>query len=328
MLKMFLLFSSFCFCDEWANKTVWTYGITSPKFDINSAKETKDIIPGEWTIVRDSKYYDGYRASLGWKEGCGWYDANKYWSGEGMYGRKDIATDFNLCWAGCATNILLWFFNNNKYEFENYKLTHNISEDFPANLSGDPTRYDPVYNFFRLRFNDEQSWCTDGVKYFLSGGYGRASFSFRTRDGEKFTGFIPGIAPSVDTLSSETRQPDRKKLAELMKNALKNKKAIGFALDLPRLGNHAMNIWGAEFDENGYVSYLYVADNNEYVDNTIGKIVRMKIIYQESSDPWMRELFPDKRYTFVSYPGTVGRYSQFNAFFEFDLGKSQWTQLN
>lgn len=46
---------------------------------------------------------------------------------------------------------------------------------------------------------------------------------------------------------------------------------------------HSMTIWGAEFDENGDISYIYVADNNDrnqFEYWNVGSI-RYPIVYDE-----------------------------------------------
>ena len=43
-------------------------------------------------------------------------------------------------------------------------------------------------------------------------------------------------------------------------------------------GGHAINLWGAEFDENGDVSTIYLVDNN---DGSLGDwIYKAKIVYE------------------------------------------------
>ena len=48
----------------------------------------------------------------------------------------------------------------------------------------------------------------------------------------------------------------------LIKDAFSNKKAVSLAIGEVKKG-HIITLWGAEFNEEGNVSYIYVADNND-----------------------------------------------------------------
>ena len=54
----------------------------------------------------------------------------------------------------------------------------------------------------------------------------------------------------------------KERFNEVIKDALSTKKAIGLSVGLITEG-HVITMWGAEFDENGDVSHIYVADNND-----------------------------------------------------------------
>ena len=49
----------------------------------------------------------------------------------------------------------------------------------------------------------------------------------------------------------------------LVKDALLHHKAVGVAFNLSGYGDHAVNIWGAEFDEAGEINAIYMVDNND-----------------------------------------------------------------
>lgn len=73
---------------------------------------------------------------------------------------------------------------------------------------------------------------------------------------------------------------------EMMKRAFTENKAIGFtAYKFTTEGEslHAMTIWGAEFDEEGYVSHIYYCDNNLVDQDANGAaIIRLGITYDEN----------------------------------------------
>ena len=63
-----------------------------------------------------------------------------------------------------------------------------------------------------------------------------------------------------------------------IKHALKNRQALEFTTD----GNHAMTIWGAEFDDEGYIGYIYYADNNFGDQDPLGAAcIRKEVTYQK-----------------------------------------------
>lgn len=73
---------------------------------------------------------------------------------------------------------------------------------------------------------------------------------------------------------------------EMMKRAFTENKAIGFTAYKFVSGGeslHAMTIWGAEFDEEGYVSHIYYCDNNLVDQDANGvAIIRLGITYDEN----------------------------------------------
>lgn len=73
---------------------------------------------------------------------------------------------------------------------------------------------------------------------------------------------------------------------EMMKRAFTENKAIGFTAYKYTTGGeslHAMTIWGAEFDEEGYVSHIYYCDNNLVDQDANGAaIIRLGITYDEN----------------------------------------------
>lgn len=73
---------------------------------------------------------------------------------------------------------------------------------------------------------------------------------------------------------------------EMMKRAFTENKAIGFTAYKFTTGGeslHAITIWGAEFDEEGYVSHIYYCDNNLVDQDANGAaIIRLGITYDEN----------------------------------------------
>lgn len=54
----------------------------------------------------------------------------------------------------------------------------------------------------------------------------------------------------------------RENFNKVIKDALTNKKGLGLTIGEVRTG-HVVTMWGAEFNDEGDVSYIYIADNND-----------------------------------------------------------------
>lgn len=71
---------------------------------------------------------------------------------------------------------------------------------------------------------------------------------------------------------------------EEFNNAIKLARKQGMAVGLDIFiqgGGHAINLWGAEFDEKGEVSTIYLVDNN---DGNLGDwIYKAKIVYEQDA---------------------------------------------
>ena len=59
------------------------------------------------------------------------------------------------------------------------------------------------------------------------------------------------------------RGMSKERFNDTIKDALANRKAIGVSIGVVSSSGHIETIWGAEFDENGDVAYIYMSDNND-----------------------------------------------------------------
>lgn len=115
----------------------------------------------------------------------------------------------------------------------------------------------------------------------------------------------------------------------MIKRAFTENKAIGFTAYKFVSGGeslHAMTIWGAEFDEEGYVSHIYYCDNNLVDQDANGAaIIRLGITYDENpAIPFMG----DVAYT-IQLPKPFGgsrRTSLITALVLVDLRQDIWKQ--
>lgn len=274
-----------------ANQVLWVYGVDAPAFpgkeNVTTYPPYAEVFPeGEWMRF-DYTFSEAQR--LTWAEGCGWYDCNK---SDGY-----VEGDGHMCWAASASNLLIWWMVQNKAYIEAYDREYGSSvqstvngqvferpaPDFkPLYATDGSVNRAPVFEFFKSTFPDQASWTSGGVNWFVNGD----DKNLVTPNVKGFPGFFSEVFKRTDTISFESqRSPNREQFNEIMVDALLNRKAIGFDIygytDGTSL-NHAMVIWGAEFDESGYISHIYYCENN-WADQDVNgaSIIRAKIVYLE-----------------------------------------------
>lgn len=275
-----------------ANKVLWVYGVHAPAFPgkehVPSLPPALDRYPvGKWF-----RYNWSFMESqnLTWEEGCGWFDCNK--------SRDYDEGDENLCWAASASNLIIWWMRHNQPYIEAYDKEYGSGVILPA-TSGKVERpssefkplYDidgsvnraPVFEFFKDLFPDRGSWNRSGMNWFLTG---------NTKDLQTspsitgFPGFFHHVFGRNDEIAIDSkRYLNREDFNDFMKDALLNKKAIGINVtNMGGPGNHAMTVWGAEFDADGVISHIYYCDNNLSGQDANGAMItRAEIVYIEDN---------------------------------------------
>lgn len=270
---------------DWANRKVWVYGVKSPVFDESKAPVlspgSDNYIPGEWYINRvdwgDDTYSDYYY--LPWVEGCGWYDCNKTYP-------WDNASDNNLCWAAASSNLIHWWLEHNAPYVEAYdKAYSNTSyyQRYPrpdAAFSPYPVK-SRIFQLFINTFKNKSA--AEGIHWFVNGSSGYGTSIMTDPSMAEFDGYFKEVFDISDKIYIDYRAMSKARFNEVLKDALANRKAINFVWT----GNHSLTIWGAEFDDQGYASYLYYVDNNPMgsVDPAGAVCVRLAVSYRE--DPVM-----------------------------------------
>lgn len=248
--------------------------------------------------------------NLTWEAGCGWYDCNK--------SPRYTEDDANTCWAASASNLVLWWMNNNRDYIEAYNADYGTTvsggdgnyvytftqpsmEFLPLLPNGGTGDDDPdqeqnrnaVFQFFKDYAQNKGSWNSRGVRWFITGD----NTGIPSENGSVyFPGFFAEVFKQTDVIATDSkRSPTEEEFNEFMVNALRNRQAIGFtAHDIAgtNTGAHAMVIWGAEFDAEGKIAYVYFCDNN-YADQDVNGavITRRGICYvpdPTTSSGWKR----------------------------------------
>lgn len=324
---------------SYANKTVWVYGVNVPDFPGDENIQSVPYPPvsgqkypeGEWFRYDISYSEEQY---LTWKEGCGWYDCNK--------SPKYDEDDGQLCWAAAASDHVIWWLVNNQKYIEAYdkdygsSVSSTVNDDVFERPSSEfmPLLYNgtvnraPVFEFFKQSFPNRGSWSAAGVNWFVTGN----TKNLQSPDIKGFPGFFSQIFSKSDVISYDApRLPNKEVFNQFIIKALQSNQAISFSVNDVAgsgSGNHAMAIWGVEFDSEGYISYIYYCDNNNADQDPNGAaIMRKQIVYE--IDDSIPELGPTE-YTFLkmldSKDGTTGGKFKIIALSATDLRQDIWAQ--
>lgn len=255
---------------KYVGKTAWVYGIDPPSED-------------RWLPETDR-----LREMVYWKEGDMWFDVNKtHWSDKDRYpsDKTKWADDSNLCWAAGASNTIHWWMQNNKdyierfgkYDGPSMYLRSNIQDMYP---DASEFQTSEVFQYFIDNTWDEAGYDEYGVNWFISG-------VDKYMDSPIFKPFETGgffkEVFNYRPLSTMSKALGKGSMGQAFIKAFDNNMAINYTSSRPSsMLGHIMTIWGAEFDDQGYVKYVYSVDNNPGSDlgNIPGIMVRCAIDYQ------------------------------------------------
>lgn len=206
-----------------------------PNPDIKWANRTVWVYGVKEPAESDWGYVSGTnQKGLTWKKGCGWYDCNKI----NMAGDPDGS----MCWAATASNMIYWWLDQNADNIRRF-----------GKYIG-PTAYNSstscaVFDYFKRYFVNEGRNTLFGLNWFF---VGRLSMP---NGGNFFSDVFDDVADVVDGVTADG-------FNSRMRQAFTDKEAIGFYVKM--MGSyHEMSIWGADFDENGRISAVYITDSND-----------------------------------------------------------------
>ena len=299
--------------EEFRNKKLWIYGIDSPVYDPETVIEVSpgnpidNYTPNVW-VKYVYHWSDGTTTEswkLPWGEGCGWYDVNKtYW--------KDDAEDGYMCWAGASSNILHWWIDRNKEYVAAYDARYGNEPEFEKyprpSTDFSPASKSAIFRLFIDTFQNRGAG--EGVSWFITGLNANTS-GIDNPTMLDCPGYFGRVFKKTDVVYTDNRAMSKSRFNQIIKHALKNRQALEFTTN----GNHAMTIWGAEFDDEGYVDYIYYADNNYGDQDPVGAAcIRQKISYRK--DAVMN--LPDQAY--------MGSNTRISALGVADLRRDIWRQ--
>ena len=266
--------------EEFRNKKLWIYGIDSPVYDpetvveVSPSNPVDNYTPNVW-VKYVHHWTDGTTSEswkLPWGEGCGWYDVNKTYQTDG-------AEDEYMCWAGATSNILHWWIDRNKDYVAAYDARYGSEPEFEKyprpSADFSPATKSAIFRLFIDTFQNRGAG--EGVSWFITGLNANTS-GIDNPTMLDCPGYFSRVFKKTDVVYTDNRAMSKARFNQIIKHALKNRQALEFTTD----GNHAMTIWGAEFDDEGYVNYIYYVDNNYGYQDPLGAAcIRRDVTYKK-----------------------------------------------
>ena len=304
--------------NEHPNVTIkWVYGIGEP-----TQTEKED---GKIEIPRTNpvKYWDNSYIFF-------WYetDKTKWFNNRKLLNlgvtADNNADDSNQCWGKTASNMLHWWFIQNKENIDRYIEKKNITgtekdkyQDFYTRGLPDNKEKEKSYiaTIFRTKAHNNKlgDYIIGGLSWYLYGNKA-GKISKPGKDDPALFKDVFDKSESKTPLKAEGIY-NKADFNRAITEALDSKKAIGINIEGSR-GNglaygHAITLWGAAFDEEGNIIAIYVVNNN-YKENRIYPYG----IYYKDGRPYLFN-YPNNARDEHKYVGQVTT---------LDLGETQWKE--
>lgn len=253
------------YIDKKGNKKdiLWVKGIKAPKMG-KDGDFTSPNFPG----------FEEYQAP--YIQGRGWYDTNKT-GGDG---------DSKLCFAGVATNMIYWWIDQNKEEIKSYIYYLNEKGHFnnqDVNFrdirelinENRPQQSNKIYSLLTRDFGYRtRGFQTDLlIDYFINGftpkSYGdinRPEDMITEEKKDRRAGFFYDVFKNqviTDRISIPFRDDAHKIFSNEVRKILEGGKIAGVVDTANGYTAHIFTLWGAEFDENGFVNVIYITDTDD-----------------------------------------------------------------
>ena len=253
--------------NENPNVTIkWVYGIEGPAAGDKEPVEIQGSNPPEYHTMPYVFY---------------WYETEhtKFFNTRkmGPTGSNNQGfSDGSQCWAKSSSNMLHWWFEQNKENVKKYMEKKGITKE------NNPTMYEmynPYYkrglpdtdenikssiaNEFRKKCPNSTNgnWIYSGLRWYL---YGLEGLAINTTYSPALFKDVFGKEEGKDPVAAEGTYT-KKIFEKILKGALLNpnsKKAVGVHVHDEGKYGHAITLWGAAFDEEENVIAIYVCDNN------------------------------------------------------------------
>ena len=281
---------------EYAGRTCWINGVKTPDTP-DYPRDNEESVPvygfltpekfpsGIWFNVSSVMY-------LNWQEGFRWYDCDKDNPEEGD-GSRPGYQDSDMCWAASASNLLHWWMTMNKPYIDAYdkKYGSDPCPGYPRpspEFSGD--KGSAIFDFFRETCRNRGGSAAVGINWFINATPGIPSSDPSVDD--NFCGYFTKIFKGIPVVTSYDglRKAD---FNMVVKSAFENGQGLVFIRSNEnRPSTHVMTLWGAEFNDEGYVSAIYYVDNNDHYQFEVtgggnnfphNRLIRQVITYSEET---------------------------------------------
>lgn len=247
--------------DTFAGKTKWVYGVKEPT-------------PEQWNIDH---------TQLKWVKDCGWFDCNKI-------DPSDVTSkgDGLMCWAAATSNLIHWWLKQNSETdaVKAYKGPQAVPVDM---LHSD------IFQLYKRHFPNQGNYPLKAINWFFNGVFHNNIYVSDPIN--PAAGFFQQQL-GTNSLGKEYVGTNltRENFNAIIKEALSSQKGILFIVNIgKKWSTHAVTLWGAAFDEEGFIDTLYMVDNNDGRRDTEGtmRVVKVKYLPYSNANPQLYPYIPN-----------------------------------
>lgn len=249
---------------------------------VNLQLKSEEVVPEEpvWWVEgvqpSDQWEYEAPVYRMPWTQNCGWFDCNK------LDARDTSPTgDGRTCWEASSSNLMHWWLNANRSYVERYlEYKRRLNPDFSIPSAYPDSKHSEIYQGFKNRFGNKSGYIVSGVNWFLSGICNQVMYPQDVPEQENAGFFFDVFGRNSLVKQYGNGYMTKEEFNNAIKLARKQGMAVGLDIFIQG-GGHAINLWGAEFDEKGEVSTIYLVDNN---DGNLGDwMYKAKIVYEQDA---------------------------------------------
>lgn len=249
---------------------------------VNLQLKSEKVVPEEpvWWVegIQPSEQweYEAPAYRMPWRQNCGWFDCNK------LDARDTSPTgDGRTCWEASSSNLMHWWLNANRSYVERYlEYKRRLNPDFSIPSAYPDSKHSEIYQGFKNRFGNKSGYIVSGVNWFLSGICNRVMYPQDVPEQENAGFFFEVFGRNSLVKQYGNGYMTKEEFNNAIKLARKQGMAVGLDIFIQG-GGHAINLWGAEFNEMGEVSTIYLVDNND--GNSGDWIYKAKIVYEQDA---------------------------------------------
>lgn len=233
----------------------------------------------------------------------GWIDVNKAWNPNSPADIASLGSgahsDLNMCWAAQSSNMIQYW--QNAYVVAGNRLSADVPHGFVAGRENATRRQYQIFDYFVNNWTDAGGNAYYGIPWYMTGGFYLNSYPSdggwsQRREGSAGTGgFFRDIYPDAyemfdwsrntventweplgdfrsynyaTTASYDTFTGYAEFSSLLIDSFTKEKAVVGLGVSFfdaagGNAGGHAVTAWGCEFDENGFVTEIYLTDSDD-----------------------------------------------------------------